>query len=227
MSKKNTFYFSHDYNARMDEKIKNLIRSHGMEGYGVYWSIIEDLYNNANAMRLQCDGIAHDLRISPALAESVITKFDLFVVKRGIFSSPSVQKRLDERRQTSENAKNSALRRWNKENIDAVAMRWQCDGNAIKEMKGKEKKEERNISTLWISTLGRNPKPSEVEETEKLIAQFGMDKTYAALKKAGLHGFKNLPNIIKHINNEGVFVLESELQITQDERFEKSIGRLN
>jgi len=44
--KKETFYFSHDYTARSDEKIKNLIYDFGYEGYGIYWSLIEELYQN-------------------------------------------------------------------------------------------------------------------------------------------------------------------------------------
>ena len=43
---KDTFYFPHDYNSRTDEKIKLLIRKHGIEGYGIFWAIVEDLYNN-------------------------------------------------------------------------------------------------------------------------------------------------------------------------------------
>ena len=42
---KETFYFSHDYNARNDIKIKKLILKHGFCGYGIFWAIIEDLYN--------------------------------------------------------------------------------------------------------------------------------------------------------------------------------------
>ena len=44
---KDTYYFSHDYNCRNDEKIKRLLRKHGMSGYGIFWSIVEDLYNNS------------------------------------------------------------------------------------------------------------------------------------------------------------------------------------
>jgi len=86
MNKKNTFYFSHDYNTRTDEKIKNLLRTHGLLGYGVYWALIEDLYNNANAMQLHYSGISYDLRISPELAESVINDFGLFTVEGNNFS---------------------------------------------------------------------------------------------------------------------------------------------
>lgn len=227
MEKKKTFYFSHDYNPRSDQKIKNLLRVHGMTGYGVYWALIEDLYNNTNVLRAYYDSISYDLRISPDLAKSVVEDFELFVIDNGFFSSPSVQKRLDEMLKTSEKAKNAINKRWNKYDRNTTVLPTEYDSNTIKEKKGKEKKEERDISSLWISTLGRNPKPSEVEKTEELLELYGMDKTYIALKKAGLHGFKNLPNIIKHISKDGVFILESELQTTQDERFEKSIGRLN
>ena len=36
-------YFSHDRNALNDNKISLMRGSYGMEGYGVYWAIIEAL----------------------------------------------------------------------------------------------------------------------------------------------------------------------------------------
>ena len=59
---KDTFYFTHDYNCRSDIKIKKLIRQHGPTGYGIYWMLIEDLYNNSNEMPTDYDGIAYELR---------------------------------------------------------------------------------------------------------------------------------------------------------------------
>ena len=131
---KDTFYFSHDYNARNDEKIKRLIRKHGMVGYGIFWSIVEDLYNNANALHLDCEGIAYDLRSDSDTVYSVIHDFDLFVFNINTFGSLSVQKRLDERNDKSIKARESANSRWN----NANALQTQSDSNAIKERKGKE-----------------------------------------------------------------------------------------
>jgi len=91
-----TFYFSHDYNARNDEKIKVLIRKHGMIGYGIYWSIVEDLYHNANALRTDYEGIAFDLRAQCDVVKSVVEDFNLFEVSENFFGSKSVQRRLDE-----------------------------------------------------------------------------------------------------------------------------------
>ena len=148
---KDTFYFSHDYNARNDEKIKRLIRKHGMQGYGVFWSIVEDLYNNANALRMDYDGIAYDLRSDSDLIASVINDFDLFIFNGDYFGSNSVQERLDQRNNKSESARKSASYRWN----NANALQTQYDSNAKKERKGKDIKEikgkEINISfdSFW------------------------------------------------------------------------------
>jgi len=147
----NTFYFSHDYTARSDIKIKKLIATQGMLGYGIYWSLVEDLYHNNNKLENNPALLAYDYRCSIELIESVINDFDLFIVLDGYISSNSIQKRLDERNDKVTKAKQSASKRWEKkaENAekvetqcesDANAMRTQCDGNAIKESKGKENK---------------------------------------------------------------------------------------
>ena len=134
--KKDTFYFSHDYNARNDEKIRKLLFKHGYQGYGIYWALIESLYNNANAMQTHYDSIAYELRADSILVQSIICDFDLFVIEGVIFYSNSVQKRLDERNFKSIKASESANKRWDNTN----AMRTHSEGNAIKERKVKESK---------------------------------------------------------------------------------------
>lgn len=149
---KDTFYFSHDYNARNDEKIKMLIRKHGMIGYGVFWAIVEDLYNNANALRTDYEGIAYDFRVDVTLIESIIKDFDLFVFEGDTFGSLSVQKRIDERDSKSVKARESAHKRW----TNANAVQSQCEGNAIKESKGKEIKEKKVNKVKDIPILFRD-----------------------------------------------------------------------
>ena len=135
---KESFYFSHDYNSRQDVKIKSLLRKHGIVAYGIFWAIIEDLYQNANALPTDYEGIAYELRVDETLVKSIINDFDLFVFKDGMFGSLSVQRRIDERNAKSTKARDSAFARWNK---DANALQPQSDSNAIKEIKGKEIKE--------------------------------------------------------------------------------------
>ena len=133
---KDTFYFSHDYNARNDEKIKELIFKHGMKGYGIYWSVIEDLYQNSNVLRGNFARISLELQVDRDIVISVICEFDLFVFNGNNFSSLSVQKRLDERTSKSEKARLSVSKRWSDTNV----LRTQYDSNTIKESKIKEKK---------------------------------------------------------------------------------------
>ncbi len=137
---KETYYFSHDYNARTDEKIKLLIRKYGLRGYGIFWAIIEDLYNNANALRLDCEGIAFELREDVETIKSVIEDFDLFQIKDNYFGSLSVQDRLNKRLGKSAKARESAFLRWNKSECNANAMQTHSERNAIKESKVKESK---------------------------------------------------------------------------------------
>jgi hypothetical protein len=132
--KEGTFYFSHDYNSRLDEKIKALIRKHGMLGYGVFWAIIEDLYNNANALRTDYEGIAFEMRLDENLIKSIINDFSLFVFEGDYFGSKSVERRLSERETKSKKARESAYKRWG----NANAMQSHSEGNAIKESKVKE-----------------------------------------------------------------------------------------
>ena len=43
--KKDAYYFSHDANSQDDPKCMLLIDQLGMEGYGIFWALIEALAN--------------------------------------------------------------------------------------------------------------------------------------------------------------------------------------
>lgn len=166
----NTFYFSHDYNARMDEKIKELIYHHGYLGYGLYWALIEDLYNNANALRRNYDRIASDYKTDSFIVESIIHDFDLFVHDDNFFHSNSVQKRLIERQSKSEKARTSAFSRWNKPD-NANALQSESIGNAIKERKVKEIKV-KEIIELPFNNIDFVKKWNEWKEYKKQQHKF-------------------------------------------------------
>ncbi|MFA6946705.1 MAG: Lin1244/Lin1753 domain-containing protein [Pedobacter sp.] len=137
---KDTYYFSHDYNARNDPKIRKLISKHGMIGYGIFWAIVEDLYQNANALPTDYDLIAFDMRADCEVVKSIVNDFELFVIDGSEFGSSAVERRLIERNGKSEKARQSAFKKWDKVKNDANALRTHCEPNAIKERKGKENK---------------------------------------------------------------------------------------
>lgn len=134
-------YFSHDYSSRQDEKILKMMSVLGWEGYGLYWGVVELLYQNEGSMQWDCDSIAFALQTNPETLKNLILNFNLFEIKNEKLSNCSVKRRIKKRLEKSEKAKQSALSRWNKKNNgDAFAMQSQCDSNAIKEKKSKVNK---------------------------------------------------------------------------------------
>ena len=49
---KEAFYFTHDYNARNDVKMQEMMMDLGCEGIGIYWCIVEMLYENGGKLPL-------------------------------------------------------------------------------------------------------------------------------------------------------------------------------
>lgn len=160
-----TYYFSHDYNARTDVKIRKLMRLHKCAGYGVYWSIVEDLYNNANVLPLDYESIAFELREDESLVRSVINDFDLFVINGDVFGSMSVKKRLDLRNKKSKKAADAANKRWDTYRKNANTMQTHSDSNAIKERKGNEIKDiNKEKDDFYIGDLDfTDDKPTEMD----------------------------------------------------------------
>lgn len=83
-----------------------------MSGYGIFWSIVEDLYNNSNQLMLDYEGIAYDLRSEIDIIKSIINDFDLFMIDDNMFGSKSIENRIQERSEKSTKARSSALSKW-------------------------------------------------------------------------------------------------------------------
>ena len=138
-----TFYFTHDYNSRSDPKLSRLKMKMGMDGIGIYWCIIEMLYEqNGYIPLIDIETIAFELHTECERIKSVLQNFELFKYEGEYFYSESVLRRLENRNKKSSGARKSALKRWHPDvsKPDANAMPTQCEGNAIKERKEKERK---------------------------------------------------------------------------------------
>lgn len=119
---KSTNYFSHDSNARNDEKLVRLRMKQGVAGYGVYFMILERLREEADYMSAKdYNMIAFDLRVDAAIVKSVVEDFGLFTFTDDgkCFYSESFTRRMDIkdtlRRQRSEGGKIGMKNRWKKE----------------------------------------------------------------------------------------------------------------
>lgn len=190
-------YFSHDYNARNDIKLKNLTMKHGLEGIGLYWCIIEMLYENEG--RLSEDEIqiiAFDVRTTKELINSVIDDFGLFERRDGYFFSNGVLKRLKIRKETSESRRNAANKRWKKEKSmqmqctsNANALQNECKCNAIKENKSKVNKS-KDIDNI---ILHDTDKSATVQDATPVVAKIVLnDKSIYEVHQSSVDHYKEL-----------------------------------
>ncbi len=138
---KETFYFSHDYNARNDWKLVKLMMKKGLEWVWAFWCIVEMLYEEwGYIMQSECERIAFELRTDEECIAWIIKESWLFQSDSEKFWSNSVNERLEMRAKKSNKASISAKTRWENREENANAMRTHKKRNAIKERKGKENK---------------------------------------------------------------------------------------
>jgi hypothetical protein len=129
--KSNSYYFSHDYNAANDTKVLFLRHQLGMEGYGIYWYLIEQLANAGGKLPLELIPVlAMQMHCTDVKVNGVLMNFDLFTIDSGEFWSERLQNHLELRLKLSESGKTGANNRWG--NRVAIG-----EGNA-KERKEKE-----------------------------------------------------------------------------------------
>jgi hypothetical protein len=133
--KSSTYYFSHDYNAANDTKILFLRHQLGMEGYGIYWYLIEQLANAGGKLPLELIPVlAMQMHCTDVKVNGVLMNFDLFTIESGEFWSHRLQEHLDLRLKLSQSGKAGANNRWKNGGAIGGAI---GEGNA-KERKGKE-----------------------------------------------------------------------------------------
>jgi hypothetical protein len=140
--KSSTYYFSHDYNAANDTKILFLRHQLGMEGYGIYWYLIEQLANAGGKLPLELIPVlAMQMHCTDVKVNGVLMNFDLFTIESGEFWSHRLQEHLELRLKLSQSGKAGANNRWKNGGAIGGAI---GEGNA-KERKGKEIKGNINL----------------------------------------------------------------------------------
>lgn len=121
MSKKyKPAWFPHDYNSRNDTKLVSLRREYGMEGIGIFWTLVEIMYeNNGYISENQIADIAFEIRIKEKKLLDILQNYSLFETcflesdsKVIHYFSNSILERLGEKKQKSISATNSINKRW-------------------------------------------------------------------------------------------------------------------
>lgn len=145
--KNKSYYFSHDYNAANDTKVLFLRHQLGMEGYGIYWFIIERLADAGGKLPIELIPVlAMQMQSTDIKVKGVIMQFDLFRIDEGEFWSERLNDHLGLRAKLSESGKNGALNRWKNGEANGVAI---GEANA-KKRKEKEIKENINNNNIDV-----------------------------------------------------------------------------
>lgn len=114
---KDSYWFKHDYNARNDEKILELLSEYGAEAYGIYWMIVETMAENENGgvKATLMGGLSHGFRVAKGRLIEIIDTclaIDLFYEKEGFYYSRRMLRHKEERKFLSEMGKNGAEKKW-------------------------------------------------------------------------------------------------------------------
>ena len=123
MKRTNRNYFPHEYTAKDDPKCERLIFEMGMEGYGIFWALLE-------VLRAQPDYtypleniplVAYKYRTESEKVRRVVFDFGLFnVVDDKIFFSNGLIRRMqpmdEEHKSRSEGGKKGMANRWKNKN---------------------------------------------------------------------------------------------------------------
>lgn len=160
--KKDAFYFPHFANARHDRKLKRVQKEMGLEGYAIYFMLLEVLREQLDFKYplSDLDLLADEFGTSEAKVNVVVNNYDLFIlddehnffsIKQIYYLQPYIEK--------TERARLAAQKRWNLVNDDANAMQMHSKSNAnamqVKESKVKQSKQ-KDRKVLFRETQYQN-----------------------------------------------------------------------
>jgi len=142
--KRDQFYFTHDADAKDDQKIILMIEDLGLEGYGIFWVLVESL-RQAAEYRLPIKiipAIARRYNTSTEKIKTLIEKYSLFEIDENLnFYSKSLIERMQLYDEKVEKRRLAANSRWEcKSNANALQLQSKSNASKVKESKVKESK---------------------------------------------------------------------------------------
>jgi hypothetical protein len=132
-------YFNHDINAANDDKILEIRAAFGWEGYGLFWALLETMFNNGGKIKkANFRGLALNLGIANEMLlhyMSIAIELQLFVEDNLFVWSNRLKNQIDGIEALSSTRKDAAYKRWNNNlqpecNCNANALQKECNCNA-------------------------------------------------------------------------------------------------
>lgn len=149
MKKLKKLYFEHDFDARNSTTIRKLVKEIGLAGVGIYWILIEKLYEKEGTITQEdVELLAWDFREDIELFEKVIKiafiKEDNNIISKGVIAR--IEERESANKARSEKARELAQKRWGGKR-EAPVPEWMNEENKNKkeEIKKFTEEEAKNI----------------------------------------------------------------------------------
>lgn len=163
-------YINHKVSNRSEYVFRKLIERKGAAAYGVYWYILEELYESGGKMLFEeIEPISKALCVRKDFVASVIKSFSLFQYDSESFWSDEVIEQIEKRQKIKDKRKEAANKRWvSEKNIIVPEKELDSSPNVIdsspnvkitrvgkeQEMKSRER-EFYNMLVPFVKTYGR------------------------------------------------------------------------
>ena len=170
---KKTNYFSHDSNARNDDKILAIRMKFGAEGYGIYFMLLERLREDSKYMSIRdYNMIAFDFRTSVDKIKSIVEDFGLFIFTEDgkYFYSENFNERM-----SVKDAKTEKLSIAGKKGMASrYAKKQQNDNNVITKLDNLDN----NVITDEEKNLTSKVKESKVKESKEKVTHIKKSENF-------------------------------------------------
>ena len=158
-------YINHKISNRSEYVFRKLIERKGAAAYGVYWYILEELYESGGKMLFEeIEPISKALCVRKDFVASVIKSFSLFQYDSESFWSDEVIEQIAKRQKLKNKRKEAANKRWvSEKNIIVPEKEKEVESSPIvkptrvnkeEEMKSRER-EFYNMLVPFVKTYGR------------------------------------------------------------------------
>ncbi len=216
MAKKMRLFFSHDASASRDEKILEMKMDYGARGYGLYWEIVEYLFEQAGTAKfipkMVSMAINEDVRAVKKFLKDCIEIYGLFDTDGEYFWSNRLRSELDRIEDLSTKRSKAASRKYEKNkdkplhkeylkenisnedgcncitNAEQLQNNWTAKEKKEQEMKGHNNKKVTEQMQQSKDVFGecRNVLLLESEHNE-LIDKIGEQRTENLIKRLSLY----------------------------------------
>ena len=181
--KKDAYYFSHDSNSKDDPKCVMLIEQLGLEGYGIFWILVETLRDQPN--------YKYPLSLLPAIArrynstvqkvELVVKNYSLFeITEDQYFFSMSLNNRMEYleeyRLKKSLAGKKGNAIRW--DNCNTIALPSQSNNSAIT-VPSQNNNSAITVPSQSIASKVKKSKVKKSKVKESKVKESNKEKTFS------------------------------------------------